>query len=185
MNNAKLIFLILVLTVATASARNYDTLFADRMEVDQVPLDRVGVSKLTVGWVFDVYVAAFYLPEGSTAADALADKPRHLEISYLRRISREDFINAGADMLQQQHPPDVIAGIQSGIDQINGFYQDVAKGDRYALTYLPGIGTELKFNGETKGVIPGEDFARIYFSIWLGENNPYKSFRDQLVGLRN
>ena len=32
--------------------------------------------------------------------------------------------------------------------------------------------------------VEGAEFARIYFSIWLGENNPYKEFRDRLVGLK-
>jgi hypothetical protein len=66
---------------------------------------------------------------------------------------------------------------------INTFYEDVRKGDRYSLTYIPGRGTELKFNGETRGVVPGADFANIYFSIWLGQNHPYQKFRDRLVGI--
>jgi hypothetical protein len=41
-------------------------------------------------------------------------------------------------------------------------------GDRYALTYLPGVGTELSLNGRPLGTIPGEDFAAALFSIWLG-----------------
>ncbi|HMO04609.1 MAG TPA: chalcone isomerase family protein [Kiritimatiellia bacterium] len=151
---------------------------------DGVTLERRGVSQLTVGYIFKVYHAALYLPPGSGPEDALADAPRHLEIHYLRNISREDFIKAADDMLTAQHAPEVIRSIQAGIDQINALYRDVKKGDRYALTYQPGIGTTLTFNGEVQGVIEGADFARIYFSIWLGENNPYQEFRDRLVGLR-
>lgn len=151
---------------------------------DGVTLERRGVSQLTVGFIFKVYHAALYLPPGAGPDDALADAPRHLEIDYLRNISREDFIKAADDMLTAQHSPEVIRSIQSGIDQINPLYTDVKKGDRYALTYQPGIGTTLTFNGQVQGVIEGADFARIYFSIWLGENNPYKEFRDRLVGAR-
>lgn len=147
-------------------------------------MDRKGVSQLTVGYVFKVYVAAFYQPAGKGPNDALSDLPRHLEIDYLRSISRKDFIEAADDMLAKQHHPEVIQSIQSGIDQINPLYQDVNKGDRYSLTYIPGTGTTLSLNGEVKGVIEGAEFARIYFSIWLGENNPYKAFRDRLVGLK-
>ena len=159
-------------------------LFPATMTVGDVTLERKGVSQLTVGYIFKVYEAAFYQPAEAGPGDALADIPRHLEIDYLRAISREDFIKAADDMLSEQHDPEVIRSIQAGIDQINLLYQDVRKGDRYALTYIPGVGTTLAFNSEVKGVIQGSEFARIYFSIWLGENNPYKSFRDRLVGLK-
>lgn len=167
-----------------AHADRYSRLFPESINIEGLMLERKGVSKLTVRLVFDVYVAALYQMPESGPADVLSDQPRRLEIEYLRAISSKAFIDAGDDMLTAQHTAEEIASIRSGIDQINTLYQDVRKGDRYTLTYIPGTGTELSFNGETRGIIPGDDFARIYFSIWLGENNPYKSFRDQLVGLR-
>jgi len=172
-----------VLTPARAD-RTWANLFPASYPAGEMTLQQKGISKLTVGYIFDVYVAAFYQPPGSGPADALADQPRHLEIHYLRAISREDFIDAAEDMLSRQHPPSEIAAIRDGIERINAWYEDVGKGDRYALTYVPGIGTELKRNGVSKGIVEGDTFARIYFSIWLGENNPYRAFRDRLVGLR-
>jgi len=177
--------MILFMALACAATSNAQTdAFPPTVTIGDLTMDRKGISQLTVGYVFKVYVAAFYQPPGTGPDDALADVPRHLEIDYLRSISREDFISAADDMLAKQHSQEVIQSIQSGIDQINPLYQDVRKGDRYALSYIPGTGTTLSFNGEVKGVIKGADFARIYFSIWLGENNPYKAFRDRLVGLK-
>lgn len=165
-----------------AAASRYEQLFPGNLTVGDQVLERKGVSKLTVGYVFDVYVAAFYQPAGSGPDRALADEPRHLELYYLRNIDRADFISAADDMLAKQHDAATIRAIQPGIERINPLYSDVKKTDRYSLTYLPGTGTELKYNGESKGVIEGADFARVYFSIWLGEKNPYKKFRDGLVG---
>lgn len=180
--------LVLALLLAPWSAGWSDVrpdLFPEQLTVGgNIALERKGISQLTVGYIFKVYVAAFYQQAGAGPQDALADQPRHLEIDYLRSISREDFIKAADDMLTAQHAPETIRSIQDGIDRINTLYQDVKKGDRYALTYVPGIGTTLAFNGEVKGVIEGAEFARIYFSIWLGEQNPYKDFRDRLVGLK-
>jgi hypothetical protein len=182
MKNTTLLVSILLTLAWAADARSVP--FPETVTLGDVTLERKGVSQLTVGYVFKVYNAAFYQPAGTGPGDALADVPRHLEIDYLRNISREDFIQAADDMLTKQHAPEVIQSIQAGIDQINQWYQSVGKGDRYTLTYQPGVGTTLAFNGEVKGVVEGEEFARIYFSIWLGENNPYKSFRDRLVGLK-
>ena len=65
--------------------------------------------------------------------------------------------------------------------KIDALYQDVEPGDRYALTYVPGAGTELAKNGEPLGVIPGADFASAYFAIWLGDDPIDASLRDQLL----
>ena len=105
-------------------------LFPATMTIGDVTLERKGISQLTVGYIFKVYDAAFYQPAEAGPGDALADIPRHLEINYLRGISREDFIKAADDMLSEQHDPEVIRSIQTGIDQINLLYQDVRKGDR-------------------------------------------------------
>jgi hypothetical protein len=173
---------LMLVTARPALADRYEALFPATFQAGEVELQRKGISKLVVGYIFNVYVAAFYQPPGSGPAQALADQPRHLEIEYLRDISRDAFIKAAEDMLAKQHSPATIASIRDGINAINKLYQDVRKGDRYALTYLPGNGTELIYNGTSQGVIPGADFARIYFTIWLGEKHPYQSFRDRLVG---
>ena len=51
------------------------------------------------------------------------------------------------------------------------------------LTYIPGRGTELALNGETKGLIKGANFAVAVFSIWLGSKPINKSFKRQILGL--
>ena len=61
-----------------------------------------------------------------------------------------------------------LAKLRSRIDLFNAAYRDIKPGDRYALTYQPGKGTELSFNGEPLVTIEGADFAAAYFSIWLG-----------------
>jgi hypothetical protein len=40
--------------------------------------------------------------------------------------------------------------------------------DRYVVTDLPGVSTELALNDRRKGIIPGVDVVIPYFAIWLG-----------------
>lgn len=177
------LFLLAVMTAFSVPPGNDAQTFPARYEAGDIALYRKGISKLTVGYIFDVYVAALYQAPDAGPEDVLADKPRHLEIRYLRGIDKDAFVKAAEDMLAKQNSPDEIAGIRDGISQINALYQNVQKGDCYSLTYIPGLGTELRFNGQSKGVIPGTEFARVYFTIWLGEHHPYQRFRDRLVGL--
>jgi chalcone isomerase-like protein len=58
----------------------------------------------------------------------------------------------------------------------------VSPGDRYALTYVPDVGTELRLNEESLATIPGEDFAEAYFGIWLGDQPLDEGLRDKLLG---
>ena len=62
------------------------------------------------------------------------------------------------------------AALRPRIDRLNALYRDVNEGDRYALTYLPGSGTELSYNGRPLGRVEGADFAAALFSIWLGDS---------------
>ena len=73
--------------------------------------------------------------------------------------------------------------LRERIDYHNSLYVDVEPGDRYAITYVPGVGTELSLNGEALGVIEGEDFAAALFALWLGDKPLDKRFRANLLGL--
>ena len=77
---------------------------------------------------------------------------------------------------------DTYERLRPRIDYHNSLYQDVAPGDRYSLTYVPGKGTVLALNGEPKGTVEGADFASAIFSIWLGPEPISESFKKQIMG---
>lgn len=143
-----------------------------------------GEALLRVGFIFRVYWAALHVGEDAPTEKVLDDVPKRLEIVYLRNISASDLIKAGDDMLRRHLSPDQLAAIQSRVDDINRLYRDVLPGDRYTLTYVPGHGSELAFNGEPLGVIPGADFAGPYFGIWLDPRTDFKDFQNALLGRR-
>ena len=123
------------LMVPTAAmASSYDTLFPESIEIGGETLERTGVSKLKVGLIFNVYVAAFYQPAGKKPDEALDNHTKHLELYYLRNIGREDFIKAANDMLVRQHGETILETMRPGLEAINTLYRDVKKSDRYALT---------------------------------------------------
>ena len=142
-------------------------------------LHGAGVLKYMV-WI-KAYAGALYLPEAATAEDALEPVAKHLVLAYFHSIKGGDFAKATRKKIADNVTADQARALEARIDRLTDLFRDVAPGDRYALTYLPGAGTVLSLNGELLGAIPGDDFARAVFSIWLGANPIDKHFRDQLL----
>lgn len=141
-----------------------------------------GVGLLRYRIVFRAYVGALYLG-GEYEVDDLwsEDVPMRLELEYFWAIDGDEFGPAAVPYLKDNLTDAAYQRIKDRAEQLSALYQDVEPGDRYALTYIPGRGTELALNGDALGVIEGNDFAVAYFQVWLGESPISTSFRDQLL----
>jgi hypothetical protein len=158
--------------------------FADRVGTEDGALELHGVGLLRWRYLFKAYVGALYLPGGARAEDALADVPKQLVIHYFHGIRAEDFGKAALGILERSFDAQALAPLRERVERLHALYESVRPGDRYVLTYLPDRGTTLALNGVEKGTIPGADFARAYFSIWLGPQPADRAFRDQLLNGR-
>ena len=162
-----------------ADARTFT--FPDQLTADHDRLVKVGEGSFR--WFFiRVYDGVLYLDEAAPGADPLADVAKRLELAYAVDISADDFRQSGDDILRQTLDAAAWEQLQPRLSTLNAAYRAVQKGDRYSLTYIPGKGTTLALNGEPLVTIEGADFARAYFSIWLGENAVKSSFREDLLG---
>ena len=156
--------------------------FADQYRSADVTMRLSCVGLLRYKLFIKAYVAALYLGEGAAAGDFFADVPKRLELNYFWSISGSDFGKAGDHILAQNVDAQTFAALRQRLDRINAWYRDVKPGDRYSLTYIPGVGTELALNGGRIGVIDGADFGAAYFRIWLGDHPIDTGLRDQLLG---
>lgn len=114
------------------------------------------------------YVAAFYLPETIRSEDALSDVAKHLEIEYFHAIPAQDFAKATSASISRNSSLTAFQRLKPTIEEFNALYRDIAPGERYALTYRPGSGTTLSWNGQALGTVAGAEFAAALFGIWLG-----------------
>jgi hypothetical protein len=172
----------MALDCGTVSAAEIDgVIFPDsyRAGPTTMALNGTGLAKFL--YTIKVYAGALYLGAGATVETVLADVPKRLELAYLRSVEAKDIIRASEKNLADNVPQSTIGALRPRIDQIHRLYENVRAGDRYALTYLPGVGTELTLNGKRKGVIEGADFAAAYFAIWLGPDPINQPLKDGLL----
>ena len=157
--------------------------FDNRYSIADTTLKLRGTGLLRVMVFAKIYVAALYLPEDYPAKLALSDVPKRLEVEYLRSIAGKDFGPATNKKVSENVDQQTFQRLQPRLEYHNSLYRDVRAGDRCALTYIPGKGTELTINGEPKGTIEGADFAAALFSIWLGPKPISESLKKELLDL--
>jgi len=159
--------------------------FAEQKTIDGYLLTLRGTGVLRYMVFIKAYQGAFYLQEGKTADQALDERAaRCLVLHYLQEIRAEDFAAATKEMIKKNVSPDRFASLVPKIEKFNGFYRDIAPGDRYTAAYIPGGGTRLWLNDKLLGRVEGAAFASAFFAIWIGDHPIDKTFRDRMLGKR-
>jgi len=156
--------------------------FEPAFEQENFTLSLRGAGTLRYLGIFKIYVGALYAPPLWPSARVLEDVPKRLEVVYLRNVRAEDIAEATLRLMSEKLDADALRILRGRIDQHNALYLDAGPGDRYALTYIPGIGTELSLNGSPRGVVAGSDFAAALFDLWLGPQPMDKNFKNALLG---
>lgn len=175
---------LLVSLPAHASIEVAGVLFAPRVEVAERSLELRSAGLLRYRTVFKGYAAALYVEAGVAPDAVLGDVAKRLELEYFWPIEGHRFGPAAEAILARTLDPAALERLRPGLDLLHRAYEDVEPGDRYALTYVPGRGTELALNGRPKVLVPGAELAAAYFGIWLGPDPLDAALREQLLGLR-
>ena len=144
-------------------------------------LENIGLLRYKI--IFKVYAAALYLGGECTVKDVFKDVPKRLELVYFSSIAAEDLALSSDKVLQRNVSEQQFEEMRSQVKKLYQSYQDVKPKDRYVLTYIPGKGTEMILNAKSLITIQGADFAKAYFSIWLGNQPLDKDLRDTLLGI--
>ena len=174
---------VLLFAINVPAAEIEGVVFQDSITVDgqELPVRGTGIFRYLV--FIKAYVGVLYMPDDVSSERVLADVPKRLELEYFHPIKGEDFGAATNKILAQNLDAETLGRLMPRVERHNALYRDVKPGDRYALTYVPGKGTELALNGEVLGTIEGEDYASAIYAMWLGDNPMNKSFKQQLMGV--
>jgi hypothetical protein len=177
----------LVLTLCTTSAQPKDCKgidFPDHEVVEgtDLALNGIGLHKATFFQV-DVYLGALYVAATSRDPKALINSgsPQELILHFLRSVNVRDVRDQWTkDFVHVV--PDRPASLMDRVATLNTWLSDIKSGQRLTFIRQPGEGIKVVIGGVLKGTVPGDDFSRVFMSIWLGVAPPSASLRAGLLG---
>jgi chalcone isomerase-like protein len=176
-----LISMIAVLSVKPARAKDCKGVsFPDSLQLDgrALTLNGLGLRQATMLKV-NVYVAALYVTKPSADANALlgSSAPKQLILQFVRNVSAAELNKAWEEGFDKR-----LAPFKSHLETLKGWMADMKTGQRLTFVHRPGSGLEVDVNGAAKGTIKGDEFAKAFFSIWLGANTPNPDLKSGLLG---
>jgi hypothetical protein len=75
-----------------------------------------------------------------------------------------------------------MAAFEPRVAELERAIPDLAEGDELIFAYKPGRGLDVIVNGRPAGRIEGEDFAKAFYGIWLGQRPPGTALKRGLLG---
>lgn len=141
----------------------------------------MGVREATVLNV-NVYVAALYLETPTRNAQQVinTEQKKRLTLHFVREVSASDIREAMTTGFSSNggNTP----ALRQRLQQLNALLPNMQEGGRLIFTYIPGTGLQVQVGPRVKGTITGEDFARVFFSIWFGASPPNAGLKTGLLG---
>ncbi len=179
------LLLALPASAAVESGVEFDEVaVVDASSREPIELELCSTGLLRYKRIFRGYAAALYREQCDVAGPDLAAAPLKLELSYFWSIGGHRFGEAAEKLLRRSLDPAEFAEIEVRMRRLHAAYRSVSPGDRYALTWRPGVGTELSLNGEALVTVEGDDFARAYLGLWLGDEPMDEKLRNALLARR-
>ena len=132
-----------------------------------------------------VYVGALYLPSHTGDANAVLRQtgPVAMHMHFLHsEVSKEKLVKAWNEGFDTNLDAVERARLGGRIERFNELFRTAHKGDVIRLDYLPGTGTTVSINNESRGVIDGEDFMQAWLRIWLGQHPADADLKQGLLG---
>ena len=137
---------------------------------------------------FKVYAMGLYLPEkqSSGAAVLAAAGPKRIHIHMLRDVDADDFSEALADGIRDNHTEAEVKALAPRIGVLTALMNEIKQartGLMIQLDWVPGAGTQVTIGGQARGKpIEGEDFYRALLRIWLGDKPVSGDLKKALLG---
>lgn len=138
----------------------------------------LGQARLVV-FGFNIYDAKLWATEGFAAANYSAEAFA-LELNYLRNFSGEMIAERSLKEMRR------IGGVNDEkaaqwLETMKKTFPDVKKGDQLIGIHRPDGRASFTLNGKPIGEVRDEEFARLFFGIWLSTKTSEPKMRSELV----
>ena len=166
------------------------------LEVKGVKVDetaQVGGSALVLNgagvrtkMVFKVYVAALYLTQKQTDANAVISDTGNKRVSmhFLRDLSAEALLKGMNEGFTDNNSAAEMAAIEPQMKLFRNMMtsaKEVKKGDMIVLDFTS-AGTQVNINGKSLGQVEGVAFNQALLRVWLGGNPVDVSLKKAMLG---
>lgn len=131
------------------------------------------------------YVAGLYLAQKSSNAQAIvnADDAQAVRLVITSKLITSARMEEAVREGFQKSTNGNIAPIKSQIEAfIKVFNEPIKLGDVFELINVPGKGVEVLKNGAAKTTIPGMEFKKALFGMWLGNNPIQGDLKSKMLG---
>ena len=128
--------------------------------------------------LWDVYEAVLYAPDGRWNAS----EPFALSIKYYRDIKGRGIADRSVQEMRGLGFRDEVK-LAAWNTQMKNIFPDVNNGSVLSAVYFPGKKTVFYSGEKAIGSINGDEFARLFFGIWLDEKTSAPELRRALLGL--
>ena len=132
-----------------------------------------------------VYEASLYLESSSNNAEEILnnDEPMSIRIDVMSSLVTPEAMKTALNEGLEKSTRKNTTPIMKEIGQLNAsFNSDVGTGDFYEFIYLPDSGVHVLKNSTFIDTIPGIDFKKAFFGIFLSNNPIQKSLKKAMLG---
>jgi len=132
-----------------------------------------------------VYKGSLYLENKNTDADEIinSNTSMALRIDVTSEMVTADAMKKALSEGLIKSTNNNISHISDEIEQLSSsFNSAVASGDFYEFIFVPKIGTHVLKNNELVELIPGFDFKKAFFGIFLSNNPIQKNLKKAMLG---
>lgn len=133
----------------------------------------------------DLYVLALYVKNKSSDALKLmhANEPMAIRMHIVSGFVTSERMESVTDEGFIRSTDGNVAPLQSRINQFKAVFDNkMSKGDVFDFIYEPEKGTQVFRNNSLAITIPGLDFKKAFFGIWLYKKPTDSDIQDKLMG---
>lgn len=158
----------------------------ETMAVQDMQL-RLNGAGIRTKFFFNLYVGALYLkaPRSEGSALVKADEPMAIRLHVLSKLITSEKMEKATREGFVQSTEGNTAKIEDRIETFIAVFkeEEIAKGDVFDLIYLPGQGTLACKNQGVLATVPGLDFKKALFGIWLSDHPVQTSLKQGMLGI--
>lgn len=138
-------------------------------------------------WFLDIYVGGLYVKSKSSDANSIiaANEPMAMRIKMVSSLISSEKMEAATRDGFNKSTDGKTNSISSSIESLISVFtnEEIKEGDLYDIKFEGSSGTKVYKNGNLKATIPGLEFKKALFGIWLCDDPVDEDLKEGMLNL--